>query len=524
MGKKLTFKEVKKYFEDRDCELLEKEYKGIHIKMKYRCDCGNEECKICFNNFKQGKRCMECSGSKKYTYKEVYKYFEECGCELLEKEYKGVHIKMRYRCNCKNISKINFSNFKKGQRCRKCSGCEKYTYEEVKQYFKEHNCKLLETEYINANILMKYICSCGNPDCKIRFSNFKQGNRCKKCGAKRTGIKLSYTFDYVYNYFKEHNCELFETKYVNEKNKMRYRCNCGNTKCKISFGNFKKGQRCRKCSGCEKLTFKFVKQYFKDNDCKLLETEYINNSTLMEYECSCGNDECKICFASFKNGSRCIECSGSKKLTFEFVYNYFKEHDCKLLETEYVNSSTKMKYECKCGNDKSSISFSYFRRGRRCMECAKERRKQTMLKKYGVSFFSSTNGGGYSKESQKLFDIIYKKIDKKYKEKTYFATLNKEFGIKYNDKGFKYDFVNSRLKKAIEYNGSVFHPQSHQKDDEIGWFAFDKNKTVKEARLSEKIKYEGLEKQGYKILTVWDYELHKDFDTLVQKCLDFLLN
>ena len=47
MGKKLTFKEVKKYFEDRDCELLEKEYKGIHIKMKYRCDCGNEECKIC---------------------------------------------------------------------------------------------------------------------------------------------------------------------------------------------------------------------------------------------------------------------------------------------------------------------------------------------------------------------------------------------------------------------------------------------------------------------------------------------
>ena len=63
-----------------------------------------------------------------------------------------------------------------------------------------------------------------------------------------------------------------------------------------------------------------------------------------------------------------------------------------------------------------------------------------------------------------------------------------------------------------------------QKDEETGWFVFDKKKTVKEAREYEKIKYDGIKKRGYKILIVWDYELRKDFDILVQKCLDFLIS
>lgn len=37
-----------------------------------------------------------------------------------------------------------------------------------------------------------------------------------------------------------------------------------------------------------------------------------------------------------------------KKLTYENVYNYFKQYECKLLEIEYINSKTKMKYICKC--------------------------------------------------------------------------------------------------------------------------------------------------------------------------------
>ena len=48
-----------------------------------------------------------------------------------------------------------------------------------------------------------------------------------------------------------------------------------------------------------------------------------------------------------------------KKLTFEYVENFFKEQKCKLLETEYINAHTKMKYKCSCGND-SDTNFNKF--------------------------------------------------------------------------------------------------------------------------------------------------------------------
>ena len=311
--KKLTFKFVKQYFEDRDCELFETEYINCSTLMRYRCDCGNKKCKITFNNFRAGKRCMECSGSKKYTFKEV------------------------------------------------------------KKYFKDHDCELFETEYVDSKAKMKYRCKCGNKKCKITFNRFQQGGRCKKCGRKKQADKRRLMFKDVKQYFEDHDCELYEIEYKNCNTKMRYRCKCGNKECKITFYNFKRGQRCRKCSGYEKYTYEEVKQYFKDHDCKLLATEYINILTLMEYECNCGNSDCKIRFNDFKQGIRCIECSGKKKLTFEYVKKYFEEHDCKLLVTEYVNNKTLMKYECECGNSDCKITFSRFKQGGRCKKCAIEK-------------------------------------------------------------------------------------------------------------------------------------------------------
>jgi len=38
----------------------------------------------------------------------------------------------------------------------------------------------------------------------------------------------------------------------------------------------------------QKHTLESVQQYFQDNNCELLETEYINNYTKMEYVCQCG--------------------------------------------------------------------------------------------------------------------------------------------------------------------------------------------------------------------------------------------
>jgi hypothetical protein len=57
--------------------------------------------------------------------------------------------------------------------------------------------------------------------------------------------------------------------------------------------------------------------------------------------------------------------------------NYFKEKGCKLLETQYKNNKTKMKYTCKCGRN-SEITFNHFLKDVRCRDCYKSECKGEM--------------------------------------------------------------------------------------------------------------------------------------------------
>ncbi len=195
------------------------------------------------------------------------------------------------------------------------------------------------------------------------------------------GIK--FTYEEVKQYFEDHDCELLETEYKNSKTLMRYRCDCGNPDiCKIIFSSFKNGSRCIICGGREKHTFEFVYNYFKERKCKLLETEYLNARTKMRYECDCGNSDCKIRFDSFKSGGRCIDCSGNKikkKLShsYEHVYNYFKKYDCKMLDKVYTNVHKKIRFRCPCTRV-DYITFNKFqtKKYKCCSECTKKKKNR----------------------------------------------------------------------------------------------------------------------------------------------------
>lgn len=79
---------------------------------------------------------------------------------------------------------------------------KKYTYEEVYNYFKEQGCELLEKEYINTHTKMKYICCCGSIDYKT-FAHFRRGQRCKKCKSKKLSEQRKLDYEFVKNILKK---------------------------------------------------------------------------------------------------------------------------------------------------------------------------------------------------------------------------------------------------------------------------------------------------------------------------------
>lgn len=135
---------------------------------------------------------------------------------------------------------------------------------------------------------------------------------------------------------------------------------------------------CLKCSRDKakekrKLSYNFVYNYFESKGCHLLEKNYINNNTKMNYICFCG-EASSIKFSDFQNGNRCKNCGLKNKktvlLSYDYIKDFFAEHGCTLLTKKYTGNTQKLNFICKCGLI-SLTTFNAFMYSKRCKNCGR---------------------------------------------------------------------------------------------------------------------------------------------------------
>lgn len=195
---RLSYKEVKNFFEENECILLSTEYENNKQLLDYICICGKQDKKR-FRDFKNGQRCKECAinnnaDRQRHSYKFINNQFEKEGCILLSIVYENSNQVLDYICSCGNKSKVRYYSFKQGVRCKECgikkySNSQKYPFDEVKSIFESNGCILLSTNYINNHKKLIYVCTCGKQDEKSLMS-FLEGQRCKECGFKKLSENL----------------------------------------------------------------------------------------------------------------------------------------------------------------------------------------------------------------------------------------------------------------------------------------------------------------------------------------------
>lgn len=183
--KKINYIEIKKFVENEGYTLLtsENEYFGMKTKLKTICPKGHYW-EVSASNFKHGLRCAKCKkeNKKELCFKKVKKYIESKGYELLETKYINNSTPMKMKCDKGHISFVSWANFKKGRRCSICYKYRKLTYDEVFNYFKKYEFKLLSKEYINAHEKMKVECPKGHIF-SISYAKFYTGRRCPICNS-----------------------------------------------------------------------------------------------------------------------------------------------------------------------------------------------------------------------------------------------------------------------------------------------------------------------------------------------------
>ena len=104
---------------------------------------------------------------------------------------------------------------------------------------------------------------------------------------------------------------------------------------------------------------------------KCLSTEYINTDTKIKWVCAEGHSW-EAAPGSVKSGRWCRICSGSAPLTIEQMHNIAAERNGKCLSIEYINTNTKIKWECAEGHTWEAIPGNV-KSGTWCRICSRIR-------------------------------------------------------------------------------------------------------------------------------------------------------
>ena len=148
-----------------------------------------------------------------------------------------------------------------------------------------------------------------------------------------------------------------------------------------------------------------------------------------------------------------------------------------------------------------------------------EKWSQKMEFKYHEGDYVRFNKQNSSNPEKELIKNIVDNL--KLKSSEYQSVLNDNIfftNFKHLSMTVSYDFVMN--KKIIEFNGTYWHcdPRFYKSD------YYHKNKKLKANEIwsFDNIKRSAIEKLGFKVLTVWEYDYAQNKEKILQQCIDFL--
>lgn len=148
-----------------------------------------------------------------------------------------------------------------------------------------------------------------------------------------------------------------------------------------------------------------------------------------------------------------------------------------------------------------------------------KKKEQTNLERYGVinPFLVYP---GYSKVSQELFNLLN---ERRPSETYFYAELNKEYYLNNGHNFYLYDFIDLSSKKIIEFNGDFWHanPEKYKVEEKIK-YPNEVERLVEDVWKSDEEKINFAKSKGFDVLVIWESEFNHDKEGTIQKCLEFL--
>jgi hypothetical protein len=162
--------------------------------------------------------------------------------------------------------------------------------------------------------------------------------------------------------------KLLSTEYVSSSTLLQYECDKGHENA-INYYKFNKGIRCNKCIKKPRPTYESVKKEFEEVGYKLISTKYVKAIAKLDFECDKGHIT-KIRYNDLQQGSRCGKCNGTYQCTYDEVVQIYVDRGYELLslENEYKSVMSILKFKCDQGHS-NETTLSAIKNGRKCSIC-----------------------------------------------------------------------------------------------------------------------------------------------------------
>ena len=302
--------------------------------------CGREYY-VRWNNFKHGKRCAACRGVLKYTIEEARKAFNDLGLTLLAEEYVHALYPMDYICRAhpeegvlKGTLSAILGHHISCKKCRytKTAVSQKKSYEEVAKLFDEHGLDLIDSEYVNANTHMNYICR-KHPELGVQQTTFdsishNKYHGCPRCGYEAMGNNKRMPDEDIVMLFDEYDFDVID---IIKERRTKVKCICRKHRDKgiqiKTLNGIKHGKGCKYCANVVPLTQEEVTRRVYDKNPNIdVVSDYINGDSPLTLKCKICNcrwtlSRAESAISPTRGKCSCPHCDGSigARKIFEFL-------------------------------------------------------------------------------------------------------------------------------------------------------------------------------------------------------------
>lgn len=251
----------------------------------------------------------------------------------------------------------------------------RHTTESVKAALGRMGYKMLDDEYINMKTHINV------EDCEGYKHYCTLGNLLSSKNPRIVSKYNVYSIQNISTYIKNNklNTTLISTEFINEREKLSFRCVCGSVyQCTFSKLRHRNQSTCNDCSilrrsESRKHSLKFVRSEFSRLGFKPLFDRY----TSCEDKLLCEDSDGYIGELSYSNlttGYTFQIFSKNNPHTVSNIKTYIEKTnlDCRIISKEWVSSESELKFQCECGEQFLSTWKDFSGQNKtRCASCAK---------------------------------------------------------------------------------------------------------------------------------------------------------